>query len=500
MGTKGGALPAPVALLCLGAGILGASFLLSWVADAAEVDFSGGYVLAGITLLTVLPELVVEVQFAFTQQTSLVTANLTGATRLLLTGATAMPLMAAWLLRRRGQSAEAVILGPERRVELAILFVAAAYGTMVAVLGRVSLIDGLLLIALYAFFVWRVRGTSDEPPAVVGPAAGLVALPRRQRLALLAGMVTLAAAAVVMVATPFTVALEQTGGMLGVNNYLLVQSIVPAATEAPEFVIAVTLALNRRPAQGLAIFLAAAATQWTLALGILPFAQVAGGGSLALALTFREQVELALTISTTLMVVAALSSLRPQRFDSWIVVTLYAIEFAFPALSVRLIAAAVLAMFSLDILVANRRSVRPMLAALGSRHGIRRSEHASRFEVRSPAAMLVSMLSKLAKRPDPASRLLDNDAHEVYRLLVATPTDALAAGLEGLGVDGSAGETKKAALEQLQRLFAAGPEAPGSRMAGRAEEAIGQPDVVAASVAILAGDLVAATATASHWG
>ena len=115
-------------------------------------------------------------------------------------------------------------------------------------------------------------------------------------------------------------------------------------------------------------------------------------------------------------------------------------------------------MFSLDILVANRRAVRPMFAALRSRH--RDPPERARLEVRgeSPAAVLVSMLSKLAKRPDPASRLLDNDAHDVYRLLVATPTDALAAGLEGLSVDGSAGETKKAALEQLQRLFAAGPE------------------------------------------
>src|SRR4051812_11734274 len=71
-------LPAPIAMVGLGVGLVGASLLLSWAADAAEVELSGGLVLAGITLVTVLPELIVEVHFAYTQQASLVSANLTG--------------------------------------------------------------------------------------------------------------------------------------------------------------------------------------------------------------------------------------------------------------------------------------------------------------------------------------------------------------------------------------------------------------------------------------
>ena len=139
----GAALPAPIAMIGLGAALVGASLLLSWAADAAEVEISGGLVLAGITLVTVLPELIVEVHFAYTQQTSLVSANLTGATRLLLTGATAMPVMGAWLLARRGQRAPSAAyrLAPARRVDLAVLFVAALYGVLLALLGRISLVD-----------------------------------------------------------------------------------------------------------------------------------------------------------------------------------------------------------------------------------------------------------------------------------------------------------------------------------------------------------------------
>jgi len=357
-------------MIGLGAALVGASLLLSWAADAAEVEISGGLVLAGITLVTVLPELIVEVHFAYTQQTSLVSANLTGATRLLLTGATAMPVIAAWLLARRGQQAPSAAyrLAPARRVDLAVLFVAAAYGILLALLGRISLIDGALLIALYLFYVRRLGGTPDEPPAVVGVSAGLAALPPQQRRRWLAGLLALSAIVVGVVAVPFTNALQTTGTSVGINSYLLVQSIVPAATETPEFVVAMVLALNRRPGQGLAVFLAASVAQWTLALGILPWAQLAGGGPSSLPLDTRATVEVLLTVSTTLMAVAALASLTPKRIDSGIVLTLWAIQFAFPATGVRVVVAVILAMFALDILAANHRSVRPMFASLRSRH------------------------------------------------------------------------------------------------------------------------------------
>lgn len=364
----GGALPAPIATIGLAAALAGAALLLAWGADAAEVDFSGRLVLAVVVLLTVLPELVIEVHFAFTQQTALVSANLTGATRLLLTGATAMPVLAAGLLSRRGQTADSFKLGPARRVDLGILFVAALYGVLIAVLGRVSLLDGFLLVGLYGFYLRRIGGTPDEPPAVVGVAASLAGLPRQQRQRLLAGILTLAAITVAVVADPFTVALRQTGTAIGISPYLLVQSIVPFATETPEFVIAAVFALNHRPAHGVAVLLGAAVGQWTLALGSLPFAYLAGGGPAALPLTGRDQVELALTVATTFMAVAALAPLRPERIDSWIVLTLFGIQFAFPAPGVRIAVAVVLATFALDILVANHRSVWRVFAALRSRH------------------------------------------------------------------------------------------------------------------------------------
>jgi hypothetical protein len=88
--------------------------------------------------------------------------------------------------------------------------------------------------------------------------------------------------------------------------------------------------------------------------------------------------------------------------------------------------------------------------------------------------------------------LNDKDAHDVYRLLVATTDmDALAASFERLLSDPVSIAVTRQAIEWLPQLFADGPRALGSLMAGRAEEGVGEPDVVSASVAALAADVLA---------
>jgi hypothetical protein len=58
--------------------------------------------------------------------------------------------------------------------------------------------------------------------------------------------------------------------------------------------------------------------------------------------------------------------------------------------------------------------------------------------------------------------------------------------------DDLAGGPTTEAIGYLEQLFASGPEALGSTMAGRAEELVGDPTVVRAAVAALASDLIAA--------
>lgn len=112
------------------------------------------------------------------------------------------------------------------------------------------------------------------------------------------------------------------------------------------------------------------------------------------------------------------------------------------------------------------------------------------INVAGPAALLVAKLHKLGERQDNPDRLIDKDAHDVYRLLVATDIDVLDTALRELLADELAGQATLEAIRYLDALFARGPEAPGSTMAGRAEQLVGDPMVVSAAVAALAEELL----------
>jgi hypothetical protein len=112
--------------------------------------------------------------------------------------------------------------------------------------------------------------------------------------------------------------------------------------------------------------------------------------------------------------------------------------------------------------------------------------------VAGPAALLVAKLHRLGERRDEPRRLVDKDAHDVYRLLVAIETTDLAGSLCTLREDPLAGDATGRAVTYLGELFATGGGGVGAVMAGRAEEIIGAPATVTAAVTALADDLLEA--------
>jgi hypothetical protein len=81
-------------------------------------------------------------------------------------------------------------------------------------------------------------------------------------------------------------------------------------------------------------------------------------------------------------------------------------------------------------------------------------DRAITVNVAGPAALLVAKLHKLGDRRSTPGRLLDKDAHDLYRLLVAVPTEELAAGLQRLRADELAGPVTTLCLSSC---FAQGP-------------------------------------------
>ena len=78
-----------MALLVFGLGVVAASFVLAWAAEAAEVDISGGLAVAILAVIVVLPEYAVDLYFAYRagerpEYVQYAAANMTGSNRLLL--------------------------------------------------------------------------------------------------------------------------------------------------------------------------------------------------------------------------------------------------------------------------------------------------------------------------------------------------------------------------------------------------------------------------------
>ena len=114
-----------------------------------------------------------------------------------------------------------------------------------------------------------------------------------------------------------------------------------------------------------------------------------------------------------------------------------------------------------------------------------------RVKVAGSAALMIAKAHKISDRSEGApERLLDKDAHDIYRILVAVPTEELARDFARLSGDGLAGETTEQAVDLLREHFAEGPTAFGSMMAGRTEEGVGDPETVALQTSILASDLL----------
>lgn len=110
--------------------------------------------------------------------------------------------------------------------------------------------------------------------------------------------------------------------------------------------------------------------------------------------------------------------------------------------------------------------------------------------VAGPAALLVAKLHKIEDRAD-TERTVAKDALDVLRLLRAVPTPVLAARLRVVLAGESSAEVTREALEYLGDLFG-GRRRRGALMAALAAAPLEDPETIAASCAVLAGDLLEA--------
>jgi cation:H+ antiporter len=362
---SGGAVPYPMQFLAYGAAVVAAAFMLAWACEAAQADIANGLVVAAVAFVAILPEFIVEVNFAVRGHAEYVTANLTGASRLLLGFCVAMPAIASLLPKRmRPERLNSLGLAPSHRVDLAVLGLAAIWSLRCVVGSDVTLLDSAVLISLYVLYLKIASRTETEAAPMVGVAEALAALPKEQRRRSVGGLMLYSGFVILLTAVPFGDAVLGTGAMVGISPYLLLQWLVPLATETPELVVAFVLLTHGRGHQSAAVLIAGAVSQYTLALGSLPIAFRAGKGTGALPLQAREQIELFLTVTVAIYAVAALIKLRLSRADAMIMLVLFLSQFLLPTVFTRGVIAIIFATLAIDILMSERELLRPLLRSL----------------------------------------------------------------------------------------------------------------------------------------
>ncbi|SID42095.1 sodium:proton exchanger [Mycobacteroides abscessus] len=361
----GGLHPSPVlALVIYGAAVVAASFVLAWAAEAAQIDVSGGLAIAVLALIAVLPEYAVDLYYAYIsghvpEYTQYAAANMTGSNRLLMgLGWPVVVLLALAVARKTsGHPVNLLSLEPSNRIELGFLTVAGVVAFLIPASGQIHLALGIALLAWFGFYLFTISRGEAEEPDLVGTAAAIGMLPKHLRRSTVVTMFVLAASVILLCAEPFANSLVSAGTQLGVDQFLLVQWLAPLASEAPEFIIAAIFAARGKGTAAIATLISSKVNQWTLLIGSLPLAHLAGGGGFSLVLDARQVEETLLTATQTMMGVALILALRFHRATAWALLALFVVQFPITSTHGRLILCGVYGVLAIAGLIVNRHHI-----------------------------------------------------------------------------------------------------------------------------------------------
>ena len=339
--------------LVSGLGIFGAAFLLSWACEVAQLDIPRALALAALALIAVLPEYAVDVYFAWRAgtdpaYTAFATANMTGGNRLLLGVGWAAPVVAVWLRYGRRE----VQLAEDQAVEVSYLALATLYSFLIPLKGTLSLVDTVVLFAIFVFYVRAAGRTPHEEPHLDGPAAAIAELGVRGRRIVTIGLGLIAGAAILSAAEPFAEGLVATGRQFHIEEFLLVQWLAPLASESPEFVVALLFALKGAAAAGIGALIASKVNQWTLLVGALPLAFALSSGAVhPMVLDMRQREEIFLTSAQSVFGLVVIANYRFSVLEALTLFVLFVLQLLFTSQEARWAYAAVYLILAAALLV-----------------------------------------------------------------------------------------------------------------------------------------------------
>jgi len=342
--------------------ILGAAFLISWGAEAAETEVSQSLALAALALIAVLPEYSVDMYFAWTaahrpEYTAFAAANMTGANRLLIGFGWSLVVILFWLRTRQ----KGVVLHHTISIELSFLVLATLYSFILPLKGTIDLLDGAILVGLFALYIWRAGSAEVEEVEVFGPAALVCSLPKVWKILSTIFFFAFSGVVIFLSAEPFAEGLIQTGRLAGIDEFILVQWLAPLASEAPEIFVATVFTWRLLATNALGALISSKVNQWTLLIGCLPIAySISGMRAGTLVLDSRQIEEILLTAAQSAFAIAILANLDMSLKEAFLVLGLFATQLFFTDPTFRFIYSGLYIILTIIILVNDRSKVRAL--------------------------------------------------------------------------------------------------------------------------------------------
>ena len=331
----------PQTILWAAPSILLASMLIAWAAESAQFFIAQGVALAILAWLQTLPEFAVEAVLAFHRQLPSLFANLTGALRLLTGLGWPMIYCAAAVMHRKreGRPMKRIQLHGQHSVQVVGLLVPLVYMAFVVGKRSVSLVDAVVLTAIYAAYIALLGKMPAQDEEGIDdlervPRA-IVLSPRPRRIALIGLFFAAGGGLIYFTADPFVGSLFAISLSLGLPSFVFIQWVAPFVSEFPEFLSTFYWArtVDRAP-MALMNMVSSNINQWTLLVAMLPVVlSVSMGGPASLPIDDQQRLEVLMTMGQQLVGMLFLVNMELVWWEALTLFLLWFVQFLFSAIS-----------------------------------------------------------------------------------------------------------------------------------------------------------------------
>ncbi len=318
--------------------ILVSAFFVAWGAEAAQFYMSQGLALALLAWIQVLPEFAVEAVIAWHRDIPLMTANFTGALRL-LTGLGWPTIWVVQAFSRRGRGEPRffapIDLEKEHAAEVVGLVPPLLYFVWIIGKGTMNLVDAGVLLALYVAYLVILNRIPPKQHEEIGDVAAVARAvvrldSKRRQLAILA-LFLVGGLLLYLTAEPFLYSMVGLASVMGVSQFVFVQWVAPFLSEFPEFTTTSYWARGRGKA-GMALMNMASSNinQWTVLAAMIPIVYSISLGHPATVPLQAHRVELTLTLLQGALGVVILCNFNFQAYEALGLFTLWFAQFLVP--------------------------------------------------------------------------------------------------------------------------------------------------------------------------